>query len=451
MKKIFSLALGLTAMTTMSFAAVQQVQETVDCGTEKTITATPKAGYHFVQWNDGNENASRSVTVSADITYTATFAPNTNTGYTVKHYLQNLLNDNYTEITGDRENKTGTTATATAAEAKSYTGFTKVDFAQGTIAGDGSTVVEIYYTRNSYTLSWVTDGNALTGAYTSGSVKYGATITAPNTPTKTGYTFAGWTPATSATMPAATTTYTATWTANTNTGYTVKHWKQNVTGSDYTEATGDRQELTGTTGEETAAAAKTTGEYAYFDAQTFSQQTIAANGSTVINIYYNRKTYTATFKNYDGTTLQTVNNVRYGATPSYTAADPTKAEDETNRYEFSGWSPDLSVGITGNTTYTAQFNAIPKTFYTLTTAVSPEGAGAITAGGNYESGTEITITASETNDCYVFDHWADDLSTNPSRTITVTGNATYTAVFKVLKYTIKVESADDTMGTVTIE
>ncbi len=449
MKKIFSLALGLTAMTTMSYAAVQQAQETVDCGTVKTITATPNAGYHFVQWNDGNENASRSVTVSADITYTATFAPNTNTHYSVKHYQQNLDGTYPSEPTAT-DDKTGTTATETAAAAKEYVGFTPQSVVQGTISGDGSTVITINYTRNSYTLSWVTDGNALSGSYTSGSVKYGATITAPNTPTKTGYTFAGWTPATSATMPAATTTYTATWTANTNTGYTVKHWKQNVTGSDYTEATGDRQELTGTTGEETVAAAKTTGEYAYFNAQTFSQEEIAADGSTVINIYYNRKTYTATFKNYDGTTLQTVNNVRYGATPSYTAADPTKAEDETNRYEFSGWSPALGA-ISGNTVYTAQFNAIPKTYYTITTAVSPDAAGTITAGGNYESGTEITITASETNDCYVFDHWADDLSTNPSRTITVTGNATYTAVFKVLKYTIKVESADDTMGTVTIE
>ena len=157
MKKIFSLVLGLTAMTTMSFAAVQQAQETVDCSTVKTITATPKAGYHFVQWNDDVTTNPREVTVSANITYTATFAPNTNTGYTVKHYQQNLDGTYPSEPTAT-DDKTGTTATATAAEAKSYTGFTKVDFAQGTIAGDGSTVVEIYYTRNSYTLSWVTDG-----------------------------------------------------------------------------------------------------------------------------------------------------------------------------------------------------------------------------------------------------------------------------------------------------
>ena len=449
MKKIFSLVVGLTAMTTMSYAVVQQAQATVDCGTVKTITATPKAGYHFVEWNDHVTTASRSVTVSENITYTATFAPNTNTAYTVKHYQQKL-DGTYPADPTDTDNLTGTTATTTAAAAKSYTGFTKVDFSQGTIAGDGSTVVTIQYTRNSYTLAWVTDGDALSGAYTKGSTLYGAAITAPNTPTKTGYTFAGWTPATSATMPAANTTYTATWTANTNTHYTVKHWQQNLTGSEYTEVTGDRQDLTGTTGAQTVATAKTTGVYAYFNAKSFSQAEIAADGSTIINIYYDRKTYTATFKNYDGTTLQTVNNVRYGATPSYTAAEPTKAEDETNRYEFSGWSPALGA-ISANTVYTAQFTAIPKTYYTIMTVVSPTGKGTVEGSGSYESGTQVTLTATSDDACYVFDHWADNDSTTPTRKVTVSGDATYTAVFTALKYTLKVESEDNTMGTVVIE
>ena len=51
------------------------------------------------------------------------------------------------------------------------------------------------------------------GEYTSGTVAYGTTIVAPATPTKSGYTFNGWSPAVDATMPAANTTYTATWTS----------------------------------------------------------------------------------------------------------------------------------------------------------------------------------------------------------------------------------------------
>lgn len=42
-------------------------------GATATITATPKEGYEFVKWNDGDTSASRTVTVNADKTYTATF------------------------------------------------------------------------------------------------------------------------------------------------------------------------------------------------------------------------------------------------------------------------------------------------------------------------------------------------------------------------------------------
>ena len=49
---------------------------TFDYNSTKTITATPKEHYHFVQWNDGDTNASRTITVTENKTYTATFAPN---------------------------------------------------------------------------------------------------------------------------------------------------------------------------------------------------------------------------------------------------------------------------------------------------------------------------------------------------------------------------------------
>ena len=41
------------------------------------ISATPNTGYHFVQWNDGNTANPRTVTLTSDSTFTATFAPDT--------------------------------------------------------------------------------------------------------------------------------------------------------------------------------------------------------------------------------------------------------------------------------------------------------------------------------------------------------------------------------------
>ncbi len=42
-------------------------------GTEVTITAIPNEGYHFVTWNDGNTDNPRTITVTEDATYIATF------------------------------------------------------------------------------------------------------------------------------------------------------------------------------------------------------------------------------------------------------------------------------------------------------------------------------------------------------------------------------------------
>ena len=47
---------------------------TVNYGTELQLVASPAADYHFVQWQDGNSDNPRTVTVTEDATYTATFA-----------------------------------------------------------------------------------------------------------------------------------------------------------------------------------------------------------------------------------------------------------------------------------------------------------------------------------------------------------------------------------------
>ncbi len=68
--------------------------------------------------------------------------------------------------------------------------------------------------------------------------------------------------------------------------------------------------------------------------------------------------YTITFNNYDGTQLQST-AVKKGATPVYTGATPTKAEDESYTYTFSGWDSEV-VEVSEEATYTAQFDAISK-------------------------------------------------------------------------------------------
>ena len=82
----------------------------------------------------------------------------------------------------------------------------------------------------------------------------------------------------------------AEWTPASGTAYTVEHWLENANDTGYTLTGTDN--LSGTTLEETEAEENT---YDGFTVQPYSQAVIAADGSTVVKIYYNRNEYSITF------------------------------------------------------------------------------------------------------------------------------------------------------------
>jgi hypothetical protein len=82
--------------------------------------------------------------------------------------------------------------------------------------------------------------------------------------------------------------------------------------------------------------------------------------------------------------------------------------------------------------------------------VIPEEAGTVIGGGTFPADTIIILTA-EANIGYTFDHWQDNNNENP-RTITVTGDSTFTAYFSeipVTYYTINTKVIPEWAGTVT--
>ena len=114
-------------------------------------------------------------------------------------------------------------------------------------------------------------------------------------PTRSGYTFTGWLDANgnSVTTVSAEATVTAQWTESSNTQYRVFHWQENANDDGYSLKETETQK--GKTGSETKAAAK---EYDGFTAETITQQTIAGDGSTIVNIKYKRNVYSVKFMGY---------------------------------------------------------------------------------------------------------------------------------------------------------
>lgn len=158
---------------------------------------------------------------------------------------------------------------------------------------------------------WITfDANG--GSYTA-PVFYanGTAAAAPAEPSKPGFKFAGWyldealeTKAIFDNIKANTTVY-AKWNAA-SAKYTVIHWWENANDNDYSYH--ESEELYGNAGEMTSAAAKPYNvegtnilgkkvtSNKVFTAETITQKTIAGDGSTIVNVYYKRATYTLTFR-----------------------------------------------------------------------------------------------------------------------------------------------------------
>jgi len=240
--------------------------------------------------------------------FTVTYTP-TNVAYKVERWQQNVNDDGYTRVDSDTMDCSALTNTPVGdsfngvAYAKEYTGFKVLDFDTTLpVAADGSTVVKVYYDRLYYLMSFELDdqGYGVQPIY----ARYGTAIPQDLTPIRPGYAFTGWTPAIPSTMPAENTTYTAGWQAGKKVGVNLVFWYENANDNGYT--------CVGSASADTAYTAGATIKPSDFKDVSFTGRdnihfvfnsskndavTLNPDGSTIVNIYFTRKTYKMIFFN----------------------------------------------------------------------------------------------------------------------------------------------------------
>ena len=263
--------------------------------------------------------------------------------YTVNHYLLNV-DDRKPATPADTEIVPGETGLTTEAKAKEYAGFTPQAISQATVNADGSTVVEILYERNYYTLTWNTGENA--SYIAPEQVRYGAAVTKPDKdPTKVGYEFKGWENLPE-TMPAGDLVVTAKWEAATRADYKIIYWTETVKEGVYTvNHVINRNGIVGNSipnGSYTVPKGYRTTPVA---GKTDGDVKITADGTAVKNVYYARDTYTIKFmRQYrDGWSWTWAEDESLRITARYGV--DVSAQWEKACADHTGWGPNPNKNI----------------------------------------------------------------------------------------------------------
>ncbi len=305
------------------------------------------------------------------------------------------------------------------------------------VSGDATYTAEFTEVENKYTVTWKNeDGTVLKVdkdlSYGTMPEYKGDTPTKDNTAQYT-YTFAGWTPGVTAVESDA--TYTAQFDKTIN-EYTIT-W----TDEDGTVLEEDKNVPYGVmpTYESKEPTKEATAEFTYgFGGWTPTVETVKGNATYKATYTNTTNKYTVTWKNSDGTVLETDEEVLYGTMPTYDGKDPVKEGNAQYTYTFKGWDKEVSK-VVGNVTYTAEFTETVNKY--VVTWKNEDGT-VLATDKEVPYGTMPTYTGEEPTKektpefTYTFDKWTPELEE-------VKGDVTYTATFTKITNKYKVTFVDE--------
>ncbi len=479
-------------------------------------TALP-AGYSFLGWNlvDGaTEVGALGNMPATEVNVYAVLEAHTNVKYTVEIYKE-TLNGTY-ELADTQVFNNGTAGEAAPYDVEEVTGFEynyMVSVIDTLIAGDGSTVLKVYYDRKTISVvvgdnepvdvpfgseidlpdegpaspdagkefdKWVDEnGNEVSDPYVvpdsadgtpveiiptyknrminvyyyvdgkldkTVATEYTTAIDATVRPTAVpaGYSFLGWNLAEDATevgalgnMPATEVNVYAVLEAHTNVKYTVEIYKETLDG-DYELA--DTKEYTNGTPDQVApyVVEDVTG-FIYNEDASIVDELVAGDGSTVLEVYYDRKTVTVKFGDEEAVEYP------YGETITVPAGP---ASDDAGKV-FDKWVDENGAEVKGTYTVTENNTVITPVYKNLSFEVTfiDELAGT-TKTNTLEYTTLIPNPGTPYVEGYEFDGWYTDGGDKyvAGTTTVPNANATYYAKYTGLEvdYVVNVyfEKAD---------
>ena len=414
-------------------------------GTTTQISATPNDGYEFTGWSDGNTDNPRTITVTGDASYTATFAIQ---NYTI---TVNTANDSYGTVSGGGTYPYGSTATLVATASEGYHFVEWNDHnteCPRSITVTGDATYTATFAINSYTIT-VQPNNASFGNTTgSGTYTHGQTVTTTATANE-GYVFNGWSDGATVTPYTFTATENITLIANfSEESHDPVYYTVTVVSDDNAMGTvsgsGTYLENSAVTISATAATGHLFSQWN--DGNTDNPRTVTVTGNITYTAYFTTESYSVTVTPDDAThgntTPNGTNTYAYGTTIDLTA---TAAEG----YHFQRWNDGntqatRTVTVTASASYIASFAV---NTYHITVTANNLAYGSTMGSGNYSYGEQVSISATA-SEGHNFSQWDDGNTQNP-RTVTVTGDATYTAMFTTNSFQLTVVPDEASHGTTT--
>ena len=414
------------------------------------LSATPNVNFNFEGWSDGSTDNPYEVVVTGNATYKAIFSEAGAVYYNVATHV--YPGDYAGTVTGGGPHPEGSQIQLLAnANAEAGYLFEKWDDGNTdnprTITVNSNMEFTAYFKKKTYmvTVQASTGGTAHIGDMTGtieATFEHGESCTVHALP-ETGYSFVKWTENGSEASLDENYSFEVTSDRNLVANFQPQQYWIGTSVEPTNSGTVSGGNRYYNHGEQCNLTATANGQYE-FDHWTKDGSTYPG-GSTITFTVTEAATYTAHFRLRQYTitvSASTGGSAHVGSATGPTTGTYNQGQSCTvyavanSNYTFTNWTEGGTVvstqanyqfTVNSNRTLVANFTYTPPT-YTITVYANPSNGGYVTGGGTYNSGTTVNLTANAYNG-FTFDHWQDGYTNNP-RTITVTGNATYTAYFE---------------------